>query len=65
MNFVMDDVLRIFLFSPVSIISPIIHTDLQPYAALTRRANRRINETFQKAIGEHGIEKYFHLFPFE
>jgi hypothetical protein len=70
MNFVVDNValwlvlLRIFLFSPVNIISPMIHTHLQPYAVFTRRADRRINGTFQKAmlfseIEEHGIESAF------
>jgi hypothetical protein len=55
---------RIFLFSPVRISSPMLRTHILPYVALTRGTNRRRHGTFQKPklfleIGEHGIEKYF------
>ena len=36
--------------SPVSIISPMLHTHLHLHVALTRRTNRRSPETFQKAM---------------
>ena len=54
MRFLMDKVslghgfLLVFPFSPVSIITPMLHTHLDPYAAVTRSTNVRSLGTFRK-----------------
>ena len=53
-------------FSSVSIIPPLLHNYLHPYAALTRWKNARSLGSFQKQCSfrnwGHLIEKYFHIF---
>ena len=53
--------LRVFRFSPVSIILPMLHAHLRLHVALTRRTNGLCVETFQKTtlseIGQHFIRK--------
>jgi hypothetical protein len=52
---------------PLSIIAPLLPTHLHVRIVFTRKTNRGNLCAFQKAvffseIGEHCIEKYFHLF---
>jgi len=58
--------LRVLGLSPVSIFPPMIHTNLNVYAAVSR-TNGRGPGTFQKAMfsltsGGHYTEKYTHFF---
>ena len=42
--------LRVFRFFPVSIIPPLLHTEIHVYAALTRRTNGQRLGSFQKVM---------------
>ena len=55
-----------FLFSPVSIIPPMLHTCLHLNTVLTRRTRRQSLGTYKwssvlSVVGEHWTENYFHI----
>jgi len=61
--------LPVLLFSPVSVIPPMLHTHLHPHVACSiRQTSGRSLGTFQKSsaiseIVKHWIEKYCHFLP--